>query len=673
MAYKVGDFYHEDYFENVGGLNLSDSPFRVLETQATGGKNWEYTLTGGFRKRDGHSKVNSVVDTRLRSVGFGQHVTASGTKTQVRAADRKLQAVDLTTPSFTALSDDTSSAATDILAASNTQQVVASQFNTTAANALWLAGGGMASLYGVYSATKVTKNGVPAPTGSLSLTASAHAAAPNFAATGYYRYAIAFRKLSTQALSNAALFKEINITTATDQVTVSRASVSNVDTTRFDKWYIYRSSVSVTSQGDTAFTAGDLVAIVDIGTTSYADTGGYISTAQNVPGAGNTIDNSELASGTYKTLTTWKRRLVTAYDSTICISDTNKPESWPVANVITVPSGGPITSLSIISFTSANSDAIEEMLVVHKDEELWVVTGSSVSDWVLKKISDHGVAQQAQVVTANGYLAWVSTTGVYIWDGTGKPTRASRPIQALFETDGDIDKSKIDYAWGAFNRRTQTIVWVLSHLVHGDNKFCLKLDLKLTLGKESGGIGEREMDGVFLQDSLPFALYAGSTMKVSGEEVFLAGDDAGYCYKLFNSFNDSDAGVDFAYESKYADLGAKGVTKRIHKVIAWVADSSDGDLRLDWWMKYQGGTEDSSSMSLPVSQAISSSLYDLSSYDAAYWDSAVASYSPLVFNLQGQRGTEGDCIKLKFSNSDLNAPVTIAGFTIIYSVGGVRK
>lgn len=668
-----GQFLQADFFENDGGLNITDSPFAVRDNQATNGYNYDYGRTGGIVKRAGHTKVNSSPDTQLKSMGLFLFNTSTGSKTVIRAADTKIQSVNLDDGSCTNLTEDTTAASSTFLDSSSTQQVVGSQFNTPSSNTLWLAGGGMSSLFGVYSSTKVTANGVVSPTGALST--SVTATGGSFATTGTYRYAVAFRKTGTQALSNAALDITAVVANTTDKVTVTLTGITNVDTAKFDKIYLYRSAVSGADQ----FTTGDLVAIITTGTTSYVDTGTFLTSATNVPRAVSlTLDNSQLPSDTYKYITTFKRRLVTAAGSTLYFSDLNKPESWPTLNTITVPSGGDITGLGIISFTTPTTSSLDEFLVIFKERELWVVTGDSLADWSLKFIDSVGCLNQALIVTANGYLTWIDYRGIYLWDGSGKPIYCSRPIESAFQQDGDIDKSKLNLAVGNFYRKESIVIWTLSHKIYGEQCFEIKLDLSVTLPQVQSNLGGRILDGVFTFDYHTFPLYAASSIIPSSdtEERLLAGDGSGYIYKMYDGSSDASAGIDFFYDTKYIDFASPGQAKRFYKVIVWVEEIGSWDLTLDYWANYRNSPTDASTRSIPISlgQNNGAALWDVGFWDVAFWDDFSSKNRPLVFNLDSDNNNnEGDCIKLRLRQGEADAPVTINGFSIIFANLTSRK
>jgi len=677
MRQPQGQYEQIDFFDNKDGINLIDSPFKVRDSQATAGQNFNYKTSGAFAKRDGHLKVNTSADTQLKSLGLNLHNTSSGTKTEIRAAGTKFQSVNLSSLVFTNLTEDSTAAGSDFLTSGSTVPVVFSQFNTPSNNILWAAGGGMSSVYGAYSTSKVTKNGVDAPTGTIST--SVGGSSGTFASTGTYRYAVAFRKTSTQAISNVALDVTATISATTQQVTITLSTITNIDTTKYDKYYIYRSAVG----GAASFTTGDLIAQVDISSTNYVDGGTSITSSTNVPRAGNTLlDNSTLPSGTFKTLTTFKRRLITASGSTVYASDLNKPESWPSGNSLTIPSAGPITSLSVLSFTSAGSDSIDELLCVHKENELWVITGTGdftdLDTLGLVFVDFTGSVNQTNVVVANGYLFWVATNQVYMWSGTGKPIECGRLIKPLFYQDGDLDVAKLSYGVGKYYKKQDQVIWFLSHKIYGEQKFQLKLDLRLTMPSVENTLGGRSIDGVFLFDSTSFPIYAANTyINSSGVETLLLGDSSGFLYKGFEDSSDADAGISFKYASKSIDCGNPLTDKRFHYVVVWVEEVGTWDLTLDFWTDY--GTSDGmkSTRAMPISSIESSAiaLWDIAQWDVAFWDDYSAKLKPLIFQLSSDamNNSEGKSLRLQFRQEEADQPVSIAGFSVIYSTKGMNR
>jgi hypothetical protein len=659
------------YTDNTGGLNVTDSPLRMKDSQATGQSfNYDYSVTGAITKVLASAALNSSPDSNLKSVGLGvYHSASTDARTAVRCAGTKIQTFDTSTGAFTNLAEDTSTAGTTFLDSSTTQPVVFAPFNTATGTQLWMAGGGMSSIYG-YTGTNITANGTPVPTGSLGATVNT-AAGGTYPSAGVYYCAVAFRKLGTQTISNCALDVSATLANTTDTITLDLSSINNIDSTKYDRMYIYRSAVS----GVSGFTTGDFVTSVPMNTTSVTLTGNYTTTATSVPRAGSTsLDNSVLTLGTYKYVTAFKRRLVTALGSTIYLSDLNKPESWPTANSITIPTGGPITALGVIGVPSEYTTGADEYLCIWKEDELWVLTGSSSSDWALLFVDKTGCLGQSLVVPFNGYVSWIGFTGIYLWDGRGQPTRCSRPIQSLFMNDGDIDKTKLSQGFGVHYRKANQVIWRLSHRVKGTQKLSIKMDTRLTSVKgndPSSKLQNPEFDGVYIADTDSNAYYAACSYKAaSGDETLFLGDDAGYVYTAFSSA----AAVSFAYETRPLDMGSPQTNKRFKRVIAYVEKVSVNDLTLNYWADNRVRSEYMSTVKATMAPLKGSqpALWDIGIWDIAYWDDYTAEVSPIEFNLHAQENnSEGFSLKLKFSQTEASAPVRIHGFAVEWEDMGV--
>lgn len=671
---QTGQLQQTDFFDNIGGTNLADSAFKVTSQQAAGGYNFDYILTGGIRKRLGLSKLNTSANSDLKSLGLGLHSPASGsTKSVIRAAGTHLQFYDVGASTFTNLTEDTVAAGSAFLVGGSTQTVSFEMFNNGVSNVLWAAGGGMTIPYGAYSTTKATKNGVPAPTAS-SFTAASVGSGGTLT-TGVYRYSLVFRKTSTQATSNAVL--EASVTcVATDSVNLAW-TLTNNDTTKYDKILVYRSGLN----GATGFTTGDLVVTLASSATSYHDTGTSEASAQNVPRAGNILlDNSELPAGTYNAITTFKRRLVVATAGTVYLSDVNKSESWPLTNVITVPSAGNITGLAVISFTAPQANSLDELLVIFKEREIWVITGTDYTDFALKFIDQVGCLDQSVVVTANGFLAWIDYRGVYLWDGGGKPIYTSRLLEPLFNRGGDLDKAKLNISSGSFFRRENQIIWFVSSRRFGEQVMAIKLDLRLTMPKIEQQLTGRSIEAVLIQDVYPVAIYASlAYIPVAGEqEELLVGDNSGFCYYASNANADGGQNYSFTYLTSQICKENPTLKKRFHSVIVWVESSGGWDLNLDYWTDFKSGSTNSTTQSLPIgaTNPHASAIWDSSFWDDSFWDSATNDLVPIIFNLQSGsvNTTEGSAIQLQFRNEIADQPIVIHGFSVLWSpLAGVSQ
>ncbi len=668
---RNGEFNETSYFDNTGGLNLSDSVFRVKDSQSTGGANFEYTQTGGIQKRRGAQLINDTPDTQLYTHGLDVYNTTLGVKTVIRAAERILQSADLDAESFTTLSQDTTATNTNVFPASTVIPTVFAQFNTDTVSMLNVAGGTDA-IYTIYSGTKFTRNGAAPPTGTVTATTIAGGGA--WATSGTYRYAVTYLKTSTGAESNATLDVSVSVAAITNSVVLTLSAITSVDTATYNRINIYRSAVS----GASGFTTGDLVATLTLPVASFTDTGGATALVQNVPRADSVIlDNSVLPAGTYNVLALWKRRLVTATGSVLRFSDLNVPESWPTVNTITIPSGGPITGVAVISFNTDFGN--DEYLAVFKERELWVVKGNDYTDVTLSFIDTVGCANQSLIALANGFLTWIDYRGVYLWDGSGKPIYVSRPIEPFFSIDGDLNKPLLQYGVSSYFRNRNMVYWFVSSKTYGQQCLTIKMDLRLTLPGVESTLSGRMLDGVFVIDTdSAVPTYAAKAYLPSGtpDEIMVVGDTAGKLYKAYQQFSDNGTGIDFQYYSPFLDVDSPNQDKRFYKVVAWVDALGDWDLTLDYWSGYRAALNEKSTLVSPITtQATNATaLWDVAFWDQAFWDDYTQSLTPVVFNLNNAQGNqEGDCIRLRFRNSGVDEPVTIYGYSIFWKEKGLNK
>lgn len=534
-----------------------------------------------------------------------------------------------------------------------------------------------ASGSGVTSA-HVTANGVAAPTGTFTAVNQGTSTGGFWGgATGNYYYAIALRKASTQALSNCALDVMVVIATATDSVLLTFPT--GIDTIKYDKWYVYRSSVA----GVMGFTAGTLVAQVKTTAATFVDTDLSLATSQLIPRAGNgLLDNSPLPSGTYNCVTMWKRRLVTAQNSTVYISDLNKPESWPTGLPITIPTGGAIRSVQTIGSNPTNSATPDEYLVVHKDTETWVITGdgsfsasTALYNTALQFVDYVGCSNAALCVKAAGFLAWVDTRGVYLWNGIAKPVYVSRPIEGWFGYDGGLDKTQLGVGFGVYYRKKNQIIWTLSDRTKGTNCIQLKLDLRLTasqmVNQYTQQLTNTVVEGVFNMDAHTTALYAGITyLPSTNQEAFVAFDNLGFAYNQYASVSDSGGGIGFNYTTKALDFGMPTISKQFSKVVVWVDSGAPGkNLTLKYWAGYRTLVTQESQQQRPmdVKTPAAVSRWDMGIWDKSLWDDYTSNIIPLVFNLDSSKNNNsGEALMLDFSQPEASAPVTIHGFSVFW-------
>ncbi len=658
-------FIRADFFDNKDGLNITDSPFALKPSHASQGYNYEYSATGGIKRRSGNTLYASTTNP-AQIIGLFQFNTSLGVKQLLAACgDGTLQTV--TSGAMAVIKDDSSSALTDFF--TSTQSVCGAQFNNAVANTCWLAGGGLSSgvLLG-YNGNSVTVNGVIPPAGSISVT---HSGSGGSLPAGSYYYAISYVKNSTSAESNAALDVAVTVTLGQNAV-VSLSGLTGLDTTKIASINIYRSAVS----GVTGFTAGDLVATVASTVTSYTDTGAIQGVAGVVPRAGSSsLDQSRLPAGTMNVVTTWKNRLVTGIGSTVYLSDLNKPESWPTVNTVSLPTGGQITALGIISFITPTTSTVDSYLVIFKENELWMMSGTSQSDWALTFVDYVGCINQPLLVFANGFLFWIDYRGVYIWDGSDKPIYASRLIEFDFQTEGDINLAYLYQGVGSFFKKQNEIIWFLSSNALGQQQLSLKLDLRLTLPKFTEAMYGRVLEAVFIKDALTTPIYAAQATYPSHVETYYVGDASGNVYQAFSSQNsDNGTAIALRYRTRTEDFGLIATVKRFHKIIVWCRQSTTKNLTLNYWVGYQTDPAHQATQTQQITTQVTNGYWDQATWDNFYWDTDLVTYTPVVFNMNNPSvGVEGDALTLEFVQNDLNAPITIAGYSVLYTVMGMRK
>lgn len=670
-----GQFNETSYFENQGGLNNSDSPFSIPDTMATGGANWDYAQDGAIKKRQGNDLLNTIADAQLKSRGLDVYNTTMGVKTLIRAAERKIQSVDLATDTFTNLTQDTTAVNSDVFPASTSVTTAFAAFNTDTVSMLNFAGG-TDGVYTAYSTTKYTKNGTETPTGSIS-TSVLPTSGGSFDTTGTFYYAVSYVKVATGAESNAVLDKPATITNTTDRVLLTLSTLTAVDAATYQSINIYRSTVSLLGVDLSGFTTGDLVATVPVGTASYTDNGDAALFSENVPRANNVIlDNSTLPTGTYNVLALWKRRLVTATGNVLRFSELNVPESWPTVNTITIPSGGPITGLAVIAFNTDFGN--DEYLAVFKERELYLVKGNDYNDVTLSFIDAVGCPAQSLISLGNGFLTWIDYRGMYLWDGSNKPIYVSKPIEAYFAIDGDLDKTQLPYGWATYYRTNNTVYWFLSSKVYGTQKLCIKMDLRLTTPSVQNNLEGRVISAVLIPDNFAQAIYAAKSYipDGTGQEIMVLGDNAGFLYSGYTAYSDSLTGIDFQYYTPFLDLDSPNQSKRFEKVILWVDELGDWDITLDYWAGYRSALQQRSTLQAPVSTQSenATALWDVAYWDQSYWDDYTPRYSGVVFNLNNEGGNmEGDCLRMRFRQSGINQPLTIYGYTVVWKDTGMTK
>jgi hypothetical protein len=205
------------------------------------------------------------------------------------------------------------------------------------------------------------------------------------------------------------------------------------------------------------------------------------------------------------------------------------------------------------------------------------------------------------------------------------------------------------------------------------------MDLRLTLPGVESTLSGRVIPGVFVEDTVAATpVYAVKTYlpSASQDELMLMGDASGFIYKGYQQFSDNGTGIDFQYFSPFLDLDSPNTDKRFHKIILWVDALGQWDITLDYWAGYRASLIEKSTLEEPITTQSENSvaLWDVAYWDQAYWDDFTQSLTPVVFNLNNSQGnSEGDCIRLRIRNDGIDQPVTVYGYTVIWTEKGMTK
>lgn len=103
MPRQDGQFFVEDFYQNAGGLNTSNSPFTLDTTEASDGANFDYMEEGAFRSRPGSTLLNASPNTQLTTWGLGLYDSPSAARVVIRAGGTKLQKFDTNNNTFSNL------------------------------------------------------------------------------------------------------------------------------------------------------------------------------------------------------------------------------------------------------------------------------------------------------------------------------------------------------------------------------------------------------------------------------------------------------------------------------------------------------------------------------------------------------------------------------------------
>ena len=208
------------------------------------------------------------------------------------------------------------------------------------------------------------------------------------------------------------------------------------------------------------------------------------------------------------------------------------------------------------------------------------------------------------------------------------------------------------------------------------------MDLRLTLPSVSNTLGQRIVDGIFVPGKIANPAYAGASFvfptSSNQEEVLLTGDASGYVYRQFYS----TAGVgandyDFTYETKNLDMGLPVEAKNFEKVIVWVENLGNWALNLDYWTEFRSMDSNKHSISQVINASTDGTiaLWDIAKWDEAKWDGYASQPKAIVFNLSSApyNNNQGEVLRLRFRNQNSDEPITVYGFSVLWTQVGFRK
>ena len=598
---------------------------------------------------------------------------------------------------------------------------------------------GVTSISGtLFSDGQLTTNGVPqAPVTTTFSVVATTSSIGYIAAPCYLTYSFSLVKASTgaegnclpeaiEALNGSVFVTQVTAGTTTTNATSFKVNVTaqflSLDTTKYQYINVYKSQPTFASTGqlgtpDPGFTAGvfmgqvptsaltlSKVYITDFGldtappgvqfgwaysphgTTTFPTSPAlaYTNTSANVPRAGNLeLDQSFLPSATYNTVVSWNGRLATATGSTVYVSDTEKPEAWPLSNIFTVPSGGPITGLAVVGLSSGVAGVgINEALVIFKEREMWTLLSNGApydyTTWQLSYMSASGCPSQRLVVNTDHGIFWLNNRGIFSWNGASKPLYLSQPIEDKFTPDGDIVYSTLYQGFGIFYQQKKQIIWTVGSNTYGNQQYQIKLDLRLTMMQTAGNLTETITHGIFNANVLTVGLYAGTSATPSyqgGLEYVYYGDNSGFLYQGDTGTSDTNSGaIAFQYSTPVMTMGTPTTRKRFNKVVVWVTNVGQPSLSLQYWSDWRATTTPSGAITQAVTSAGTGAddIWDLMLWDVGEWDPGTYQVQPVVFNLNSQvaNNCEGQNLRLQFTANDAAYTPTILGYSVYYTEAG---
>lgn len=145
----------------------------------------------------------------------------------------------------------------------------------------------------------------------------------------------------------------------------------------------------------------------------------------------------------------WRNLLWGVGDIAIDTLVFTRPEafySWPVTNSIPVPGSGSDT------FGIRALMPRREALGVGRRDVIWQVTGDTVDDFSLVKLSENtGIESQESVAIYRDVVFWLWKDGVYQWDANGINNISDMAVGSWFNTDSYFNQNLFSSAFAVFD------------------------------------------------------------------------------------------------------------------------------------------------------------------------------------------------------------------------------
>jgi hypothetical protein len=161
-------------------------------------------------------------------------------------------------------------------------------------------------------------------------------------------------------------------------------------------------------------------------------------------------------------------------------------------------------------------------------------------------------------------------------------------------------------------------------------------------------------------------------LNTSNEEVEYEGDYSGNLYQADTSdTNDHDTNglIDARARTRWEDCDKPHLVKNFEEIWVFIRGEAPENISLAWDTEFEAGVSGSSTLEVAED---TQALFDVAKFDQAVFSLENAQ---ILHAHLGQDGVtaEGKFIRLSFSNPGANAPFTIMGYVLTYSIDRTRN